>query len=183
MTAGQETSSTGEEDEVCVHRVRAKLFRLESREESLQRAASAAAEATRVEPAAADASDASEVDDGDEDAPAADDTPRWLERGVGQCRLLLPKARAAAGHTGSAPELSRPRLVMRVEHVGRLILNEVLLASTAPAARATETSLRLVTVNAALQPQSYLLRVKMPSEAKDLLDAINSHIPPDSERQ
>ena len=45
------------------------------------------------------------------------------------------------------------------------------------AAKATETSLRLVLVNAALQPLSYLIRVKTPAEAKELLAAINGHIP------
>merc|ERR1712070_710519 len=36
---GSEERSTGEEDEICIHRVRAKLFRLETREELSQKSA------------------------------------------------------------------------------------------------------------------------------------------------
>jgi len=63
--------------------------------------------------------------------------------------------------------------------VGRLILNESLLPSTAEAARVSDTSLRLVLVNAKLQPQSYLIRVKTPVEMEGVRKAINSHIPSD----
>ena len=62
---------------------------------------------------------------------------------------------------------------MRVEHVGRLILNEVLVPSTAPAQRASDTSIRLVVVSAGSGPQSYLMRVKTPAEAELLLTKIN----------
>jgi hypothetical protein len=60
-----------------------------------------------------------------------------VERGVGQVRLLVPE-----GGGGK----SFPRLVMRVENVGRLIMNEPLLPTTAPAVRASDTSVRLALV-------------------------------------
>ena len=55
---------------------------------------------------------------------AAQQAARWTERGVGQLRLLVPK------DGGAASAQQHPRLVMRVEHVGRLILNESLVPST-----------------------------------------------------
>jgi len=86
---------------------------------------------------------------------------------VGQLRLLVPRDGAGV-----------PRLVMRVEHVGRLILNEPLLPSTATPVRASDTAVRVALVSSLeRQPVSYLLRVKMPQEAEALLRAISSHIP------
>jgi hypothetical protein len=84
----------------------------------------------------------------------------------------VPKAAA-----GEASAESYPRLVMRVEHVGRLILNEALRPETAPAERVTDTSIRLVVVGANAVPQSYLLRVKTPVEAGQLLRWVNATIP------
>eukprot|EP00967_Tisochrysis_lutea_P000555 scaffold679_cov32-Tisochrysis_lutea.AAC.3 len=214
-------SGTGEEDEECAYRVRAKLFRLESREKeggkedetsgTVQSSSAAAKEvvdneaesqasggkvAEKVEPDAAaepkiGANDeekpseeektseagtpskgaaAAETDSAPTVAPAAADSDqpaaaspldkllgssrpaptaareavgavlptRWAERGVGQLRLLVPK---------DATGTSKPRLVMRVENVGRLILNEPLLPTTAPAVRASDTSVRLALVS------------------------------------
>ena len=95
---------------------------------------------------------------------------RWGERGVGQLRLLLPKA-------GSKDGASYPRLVMRVENVGRLILNCSLLPSTRPPARVSETNLRLAFLTPERQTVSYLLRVKAPAEASALISAIETNIP------
>ena len=206
---------------MCVYKVRAKLFRLETREESARRVE--LSRATSDLPASSAGSKeeangtkggepAGKEADGDSDAPgdtdAADETsaaaaapseaapaasseaapaaapddaagaavqlePRWSERGVGQLRLLLPKSQSSASDSSRCP-----RLVMRVEHVGRLILNEMLLPSTAPVAKASETSLRLVLVDTTKQPRSYLIRVKMAAEAEATRTAINSHIPP-----
>ena len=101
---------------------------------------------------------------------------RWVERDVGQLRLLVPKAEGS-----TMAHSRRPRLVMRVEHVGRLILNEFLLPSMAMPVRASDTSLRLVLISAELQPVSYLLRVKMTAEANALCEIICSHISRGSE--
>ncbi len=107
--------------------------------------------------------------DGEADsAEAAEPLTRWVERGVGSLRLLVPKRGAEAP--------AHPRLVMRVEHVGRLILNVVLPPSTAPAARVADTSIRLVVVEGG-SPQSYLLRVKTAVEAEQLLARLNATIP------
>ena len=54
---------------------------------------------------------------------------------------------------------------------------ESLLPSTAPAVRASDTSIRLVVVSAENGPQSYLLRVKTAAEAELLLSKVNSTIP------
>lgn len=259
-----EAAVTGEEDETCVHRVRAKLFRLEVRMEVVrpaerhpeapdvagcggeaegkgaEDAAEAADEsaksdaATTAPPAvpSADAAKASslnpeakafvpaaasstggegegaaaaggqkeekragkeeeegggdEDEDEDEDGkPAAEpeepsgeleEVTRWAERGVGQLRLLVPKHAGGSGSGGGAGP-AYPRLVMRVEHVGRLILNESLLPSMAPAERVSDTSIRLVVVSAGTGPQSYLLRVKTPVEAEQLIEWINKTRP------
>ena len=268
-----EAATTGEEDEVCVHRVRAKLFRLEVRMEPRRRvlpaaaqgadapasaeaqgseggapspaavapadesAAGDAAAAPASAPAAssvlnplakpfvpagaesgskggaassgddgedggdADVAAAAAADDEDDDGKGAseaagkgaaegeaeadgtgekEETTRWVERGVGQLRLLVHKTAAATAGAAQAKQASAPfpRLVMRVEHVGRLILNESLLPSMAPAERASETSVRLVLVSASAGPQSYLLRVKTPVEAETLVERINSTRPP-----
>ena len=101
------------------------------------------------------------------------ETTRWAERGIGQLRLLVHKP-LAAGASGALPH---PRMVMRQEHVGRLILNESLLPSTAPAERVSDTSIRLVVVSAAPGPQSYLFRVKTAAESDALLARINKTIP------
>lgn len=69
---------------------------------------------------------------------------KWAEKGVGQVRLLVPKQASSRGEDGHA----YPRLVMRVEHVGRLILNQPLGPTTAPAERVSDTSIRLVVVSA-----------------------------------
>ena len=268
--------TTGEEDEICVHRVRAKLFKLEVRFEPARPpsfpaaaggadddqvapaaaaqggedapaeaadadpaaevpsanaagAASSAAAAPAAAPAAASSSstlnphaapfvpatanggatatkadgkskeadgddDEEEDDDDDDDDEAAgggDDAAsattkateanegplvevtRWAERGVGGLRLLVHKPLPPSDN-GPLPY---PRLVMRVENVGRLILNEHLLPTMAPAERVSDTSIRLVLLSAAAGPQSYLLRVKTANEAADLIARINSTIP------
>ena len=109
----------------------------------------------------------------DDDAAKA---TRWVERGVGYLRLLLPKA------AEDGAEKRRPRVVMRVENVGRLILNAPLLPTTAPAQKARDRSIRLVLVNAQEKlPPSYLLRVREPKEADDLLQAITENIKPAAE--
>ena len=261
-----EAAVTGEEDEMCIHRVRAKLFRLEVRMEVVRKdekhpdapdlaeggggggdgaatveaddaaksdAATTApatdAKRSSLNPdakpfvpagggAAADAGAAAaggeageagkkkdeaskgaaakddeggggeeEDDEEDDNKPAAvpedasgplQEVTRWAERGVGQLRLLVHKSSVAAGGTGTGASVPFPRLVMRVEHVGRLILNEALLPSTAPAQKVSDTSIRLVVVSAAAAgPQSYLFRVKTPAEAAQLLDFINKTIP------
>lgn len=64
---------------------------------------------------------------------------RWAEKGVGQLRLLGPKAASGDGSE------SHPRLVMRVENVGRLILNESLLPTTGLPAR-LESALKSCTL-------------------------------------
>ena len=131
-----------------------------------------------------DEEDDGEDDDADEDKAAVaeettggeeemEEVTRWSERGVGQLRILVHKPLAP----GSTDPLPHPRLVMRVEHVGRLILNEVLLPSTAPAQRVSDTSIRLVVVSAASGPQSYLFRVKTPVEAEQLIAQVNATIP------
>jgi hypothetical protein len=110
------------------------------------------------------------------EAPSSDEaveTTRWAERGVGQLRLLVPKPLAPGA---SAPP-PHPRLVMRVEHTLRLILNESLLPSTAPAERVSDTSIRLVVVNSTGTPQSFLMRVKTAAEGEQLLARINATIP------
>ena len=223
-----EAAQTGEEDEICVYRVRAKLFRLEVRmepkrkpedepkksnadeaaaaaaEDKAEGTGESAAEATAAKdsklnpeaepfvpagsPAASskpkdDKPEKSDDDDDDDDAdekPAQPEEPtapeelvettRWAERGIGQLRLLVHK---------NAPESGvNPRVVMRQEHVGRLILNESLLPTTAPAARVSDTSIRLVLVDStSTSPQSYLLRVKTPAEGSALLKGINDTIP------
>jgi len=133
------------------------------------------AAAAETRPADASAAEAAEAEAAPAPAAApssaADSLPptRWAERGVGQVRLLVP--------SGASGASSVPRLVMRVENVGRLILNEPLLPSTAPAVRASDTSVRLALVSTELTPHTYLLRVKMPAEAEALLRMINEHIP------
>jgi hypothetical protein len=117
------------------------------------------------------ASEATKATEGN-DGPLVEVT-RWAERGVGQLRLLVHKP-MGAGDKGILPY---PRLVMRVEHVGRLILNESLLPSMAPAERVTDTSIRFVLVSATQGPQSYLVRVKTPVEAEGLLSRLNATIP------
>ena len=108
---------------------------------------------------------------------------RWSEKGVGQLRLLVPKSSVVGSVQGGiAGSTAVPRLVMRVEHVGRLILNEPLRPTTAPAERVSDTSIRLVVVSAqseASQPQvqSYLFRVKTAAEADALICQINNSIP------
>ena len=244
-----EPATTGEEDETCVYRVRAKLFRLEVRLEPARpfpaivpevdttklsstdevdeapaaepaaepAAAPAAAPATAPEALAssaevalgAEAADASkpaadddEEDEGGDDEDDDDDgcgvseattkatdgepplpepvdgpmteVTRWVESGVGQLRLLVHKPLPK----GSDEPLPYPRLVMRVELVHRLILNEPLLPSMAPAERVSDTSVRFVMLSASNgQPQSYLLRVKLPGDAEQLLSKINANIP------
>ena len=147
--------------------------------------AEAAAEKAKAAPASAedggdDGDDEDDDDEGDKKEAAAEEEEavgepveitRWAERGVGQIKLLVAKS----GESGKVP-----RMVMRQEQVGRLLLNEALVASTAPAVRASDTSVRLVVVSAAAGPQSYLLRVKTPAEAEQLLSKINSTIPSDS---
>ena len=240
-----EAAQTGEEDEICVYRVRAKLFRLEIRMESKRppvtseeakandgeegaaagadadKPATAEAEAAAkpadaapavaakdsklnpdaqpfvpkaadaaAAPAAArtgDKGDDEDEDEGedegdDDDKPAQPEEPageeelvettRWAERGIGQLRLLVHKPLSGGSSTPF------PRVVMRQEHVGRLILNETLHPTTAPAARVTDTSIRIVLVDSASTvPQSYLLRVKTPAEGAALLARINETIP------
>ena len=128
-------------------------------------------EAEEEDEAADGASEATKATEGNE-GPLVEVT-RWAERGVGQIRLLVHKP-LPPGDSGALPY---PRLVMRVEHVGRLILNESLVPTTAPAVRASDTSIRLVVVSAADGPQSYLLRVKTAAEAAKLLQEINERIP------
>jgi len=107
------------------------------------------------------------------DGPMTEVT-RWVESGVGQCRLLVHKPLPK----GSDEPLPYPRLVMRVELVHRLILNEPLLPSMAPAEKVSDTSVRFVMLSASNgQPQSYLLRVKLPGDAEQLLSKINANIP------
>jgi len=135
----------------------------------------------------ADGDDDDDDDDGDDGEPAKPveeeaggeevEVTKWAEKGVGQVRLLVPKP----GRGEEAPAC--PRLVMRVEHVGRLILNQPLRPTTAPAERVSDTSIRLVVVSAGAddstpQIQSYLFRVKTPAEAEMLVSHINSSIPP-----
>ena len=254
-----EAACTGEEDEICVHRVRAKLFRLEVRMERPRPSYAATADSKSDEappaakegseeavgadaadeaageagaspaavtqsdspavkegsastlnpnakpfvPAAADAADAKSGGEGEEGEEGDDEeedraarlkkeaeaeeeagvgepveTTRWAERGVGQVRLLVHKGNSG-GEGDPAPH---PRMVMRVEHVGRLILNEALPPSTAPAVRASDTSIRMV-VSAADGPQSFLLRVKTTAEAEQLLARINGIIPKASKQR
>lgn len=241
-----EAAANGEEDYSCLHRVRAKLFRLEARcasptkqpaapggesgAESGDKPAAVAASPSAQPAAAAATSPAAKADhdggkegsaglnpnaapfvpasgasneDGDGGTQpsaatdAAEPATRWVERGVGSIRVLVPKeAGAAHGSKGSKGSAAGdgdgaaaadgdgdggadafPRLVMRVEHVGRLILNELLRPSTAPAERVTDTSIRLVVVGAGGVPQSYLLRVKTPVESEQLMHWINATIP------
>ena len=145
-----------------------------------------------------DDDDENDDDDGEAAKPAAVpeeeagteevEVTRWSEKGVGQLRLLAPKfgclADGQADPAAGGPPPC-PRLVMRVEHVGRLILNEPLRPTTAPAERVSETSIRLVVVSAQSkdeqpQIQSYLFRVKTPAEAEALINQINNSIPSSS---
>ena len=233
-----EAAATGEEDENCIHKVRAKLFHLEVRSSSPTKGASDGGSGAEAATNPADSAPSSskpgtpppprppapspaacekegekegekaagakegEADGGRDEArvakpstlnpnaapfvpapyaasaaaassgDASEPATRWVERGVGSLRLLVPKAAA-----GEASAESYPRLVMRVEHVGRLILNEALRPETAPAERVTDTSIRLVVVGANAVPQSYLLRVKTPVEAGQLLRWVNATIP------
>ena len=128
-------------------------------------------EAEEEDEAADGASEATKATEGNE-GPLVEVT-RWAERGVGQIRLLVHKP-LPPGDSGALPY---PRLVMRVEHVGRLILNESLLPSMAPAERVSDTSIRFALVSAVQGPQSYLLRVKTPVEAEQLVSQINATIP------
>ena len=97
---------------------------------------------------------------------------KWAERGVGQLRLLVHKV----------PAEHHPRLVMRVEHVGRLILNEVILPMNDHAVRVSENSIRLVVVSGASDAQSYLFRVKTATEAELLLSKMNGLIIKEKEK-
>jgi len=94
-----------------------------------------------------------DYDDGEEAKPSEDcaggeevEVTKWAEKGVGQVRLLVPKQAVRRSAEGGC---AYPRLVMRVEHVGRLILNQPLPPATAPAERVSDTSIRLVVVSAA----------------------------------
>ena len=207
----------GEENEVCIHKVRGKLFRLETRvkklvEESVQvndeedegedaEAATPAAAAPASAPASAapapaaakeatddaeatpkPAASASSGAEGAETTAAGADgdmETRWVERGVGQVKLLKPKE----GVDDEGAEV-KARLVMRVEpHYSRLILNAPLLPTTAAIERPSDTSLRLVLHSAESasetpsKPSSFILRVKTSAEAQALLAAINKCIP------
>jgi len=202
-TLPSEATQSGEEDEVCIHKVRAKLFRLETRPkvvaESIPNkddddddegesapataataAAPAAAPTTEPEPepaAGAPAGAAAAVEASGSGAEVGEGVgddlmeTRWLERGVGQVKLLMPK--------GGGGEDSTARLVMRVENVGRLILNAPLLASTTLVERPTDNTLRLVlyssesTSASCAKPGHFVLRVKIPAEAEALQAAIN----------
>jgi hypothetical protein len=118
-------------------------------------------------------------EEGEEDGEEVE-VDRWLEKGVGQFRILVPKDTAAPAD--GPKSVIYPRVVMRVENTLRLILNELLRPETAPAERVSDTSLRLVVVSAPTpsadpKPQSYLIRVKTASDANALLAQINRNIP------
>lgn len=126
---------TGEEDEVCVHKVRAKVFVLEQGAAAGSGGAASAAAGAAADGKAggADAGgEAAEVgkEGAGEPSGGAAAGSRWVERGVGALHLNVhrppPNAAApdfvpgAAAHAPSKAAKGRPpRLVMRVEHVGR----------------------------------------------------------------
>mmetsp|Transcript_40705 Transcript_40705/g.100745 ORF Transcript_40705/g.100745 Transcript_40705/m.100745 type:complete len:429 (+) Transcript_40705:113-1399(+) len=182
---------TGEEDELCVHKVRAKVFILEVIEGS---SVPVTADASASEASASEGKE--EGAPGAEGAPAAAAAPnapatRWVERGVGALHLNVhnpPPSPAASefvpgapAHAAGALKKRPPRLVMRVEHVGRLILNMQLLPSMPPPAKVSETSIRVNSLGNALgewpadeTPPSFqcLIRVKTAPEAVALLQAL-----------
>ena len=78
--------------------------------------------------------------------------------------------------------LDRKTENMCVEHVGRLILNEVILPMNDHAVRVSENSIRLVVVSGASDAQSYLFRVKTATEAELLLSKMNGLIIKEKEK-
>ena len=81
---------------------------------------------------------------------------------------------------GSLPASQHSSLCDRCYYCSRFTQHA--LPTTAPAQKASDRSIRLVLVNAQEKlPQSYLLRVREPKEADDLLQAINENIKPDAE--
>lgn len=128
---------TGEEDEACVHKVRAKVFVLEPIPTAPAPAGSGGPIAGGPEagptspPGGGDEKADGAKEAGGEAAGGAAGGSRWVERGVGALHLNVhrplpspdapPFVPGAAAHVvGDVKAKTRPpRLVMRVEHVGR----------------------------------------------------------------
>jgi len=128
---------TGEENEECLFKTRAKLYRLSM----------------------------------------VDAKREYKEQGSGTVRVNVPKELSAPAEGEQAPEVIKPRIVMRREGVYKLLLNATLWDGM-PIEKASDVILRFTCVSATddssadASPDTFLLRFSRGEQCTELLNAI-----------
>mmetsp|Transcript_12737 Transcript_12737/g.14613 ORF Transcript_12737/g.14613 Transcript_12737/m.14613 type:complete len:372 (+) Transcript_12737:90-1205(+) len=191
---------TGEEDEICVHQVRAKLFHLrevtipiksatvDSDQLKLQNAreSTSAKNSLKTESDGNQNEDKNEKDSEkqsqeDKQATSMSETKKkmeWKEMGAGIIHVNKPKTTDSRGQ--DQPNAKRPRLVMRREGVLKLLLNASIWPNL-PVERASDKIIRFTcsstvsskeAVSEPPKPGSYLLRLPRKDQCDELYNAI-----------
>ena len=163
----EEEIPTGEENELCIHQVRVRLFRLSE----------VVVTVDKVETEKLQLCEGDKTKEGSPAAKTSEETMKtqkklqWTEMGAGFIRVNKPKDKAKG-------EMN-PRLVMRREGVLKLLLNAPIWHSM-PVEKASDKAIRVICTShteatqESLKPESFLLRLPRKDQCEELLRAILS---------
>jgi len=193
-TAEEIEQITGEEDEECIFKIRAKLYKLTEVMEEKTENGSAGANSQIGSTAAFDSLSSSstslskietfskedEVTENDEKLQEKSSLKtvkkEYKELGAGFVHVNLPRKRSESLEDNGTAEEHLPRLVMRREGVLKLLLNAVIWKSM-PIERASDKMIRF-TCQSVLEdmkvqgPETYLLKLPRADQCEELFKAV-----------
>ena len=163
--AAEEETPTGEENEICIHQVRVRLFRLSEVVVTVEKV-----ESDKLQLREADNSKPNTIaSQSTEETPKTKKKLQWTEMGAGFIRVNKPKEKEQTG--------MNPRLVMRREGVLKLLLNAPIWHSM-PVEKASDKAIRVTCTSHTeatqeqAKPESFLLRLPRKDQCEELLRAI-----------